>query len=71
MSAPDVNAHQISHEEAMNIINQLSECVVTAVQLTGGEPLIRDDFLAVIDALTERGIIVQQIYSNGALVNKK
>ncbi len=71
MSAPDVNAHQISHEEAMNIIDQLAECGVMQVQLTGGEPLIREDFLELVDALTERGILVTQIYSNGALVNKK
>ena len=71
MSAPEVNAHQISHEKAMNIVNQLAECGVMAVSLTGGEPLIRDDFLEIVDALTERGIIITQIYSNGALVNKK
>ena len=71
MSAPDVNAYQISHEAAMKIIDQLAECGVMSVELTGGEPLIRDDILDLIDALTERGIIVTQIYSNGALVNKK
>ena len=71
MSAPDANAHQISHQQAVQIIDQLAQCGVMRVSLTGGEPLIRDDFLELVDALTERGILVTQIYSNGALVNKK
>ena len=71
MSAPDVHAKELSHEDAMKIIDQLAECGVMSIHITGGEPLIRDDFPEILDALTERGIIIKQICSNGALVNKK
>ena len=71
MSAPDAKLGELDHNTIMNIINQLSDCGIMNVSLTGGEPLIRDDFLEIIDALLERNIIIKQIYSNGALVNEK
>ena len=71
LSAPDAKYGELSHEQIMSIIHQLAECGIMAVSLTGGEPLIRDDFMEIVDALVERGIIITQIYSNGALVNEK
>ena len=71
LSAPDAKYGELSHEQMMNVISQLEDCGIMSVSLTGGEPLIRDDFLEIVDALVERGIIITQIYSNGALVNEK
>lgn len=71
MSAPGANAYEAPHEDIMKIINQLAECGVMQVALTGGEPLLRDDFLEIADALTERGIVISQIYSNGSLITEK
>ena len=71
MSAPEVNAHELPHKDVMKIIDQLAECGVMRVSLTGGEPLIRNDFLEIVDALHERNIVIDQIYSNGALVTEK
>ncbi len=71
MSAHEADAYELPHESVMDIVNQLAECGVMKVMLTGGEPLIRPDFLEIVDALHERGILINQIYSNGALVNEK
>ena len=71
MSAPEINAPELSHEEIMHIIDELSDCGVMRVQLTGGEPLIRKDFLEIVDALLARKINISQIYSNGYLVNER
>ena len=71
MSAPDAKLGELSHETIMNIIQQLSDCGVYSVSLTGGEPLVRSDFLEIVDALLERDICIKEIYSNGALVNEK
>lgn len=70
MSAPDVNSPELSHEDIMKIIDELEDCGIMNVSLTGGEPLIRSDFLDIVDTLRERNINITQIYSNGALVNK-
>ena len=53
------------------IADSLAECGVYKVGLTGGEPLIRDDFLDIVSALSEREITIITIYTNGWLVDEK
>ena len=71
MSAPEAKYGELSRETVMDLIDQLAACGVMHVSLTGGEPLVRSDFLEIVDALLERDIHITQIYSNGALVNEK
>lgn len=68
MSAPDAKLGELSHDTIMDIIRQLAECGIMSVSLTGGEPLVRKDFLEIVDALLENEITISQIYSNGWLV---
>ena len=71
MSAPDAKYGELSHETVMSLIDQLAACGVMSVSLTGGECLVRKDFLEIVDALLEKVIHITQIYSNGALVTEK
>ena len=71
MSAPDAKHGNPTHEELMDVVEQLAECGVNEVGLTGGEPLIRKDFWQIVDALQEKGIYIDAIYTNGLLVNEK
>jgi len=71
MSAPDAKYGELSHEEIMDIGRQLIECGVREVSLTGGEPLVRRDFLELVDLLLSGGIKITTIYSNGLLVTHK
>ena len=68
MSAPDAKFGELSHEEIMSIVQQLIDCGVMEVSLTGGEPLVRKDFMEIVDALLAGGIHITTIYSNGKLV---
>lgn len=68
MSAPDAKFGELSHEEIMSIVQQLIDCGVREVSLTGGEPLVRKDFMEIVDALLAGGIHICTIYSNGKLV---
>ena len=70
MSAPDAKLGELDHATIMQMVQSLSESGVLNVALTGGEPLVRSDFLEIVDALLERGIRITQIYSNGALVKE-
>ena len=45
-----------STAQLLQIVDQLAECGVGYVSITGGEPLIREDFWQVVDALCERDI---------------
>ena len=71
MSAPHAKHGAPSHEQIIAIADQLAECGVFQVGLTGGEPLIREDFLDIVDALNERGIGIDVIFTNGWLVDEK
>lgn len=68
MSAPDAKFGELSHEQIMSIVQQLIDCGAMEVSLTGGEPLVRKDFLEIVDALLAGGIRITTIYSNGKLV---
>ncbi|MCD8338283.1 MAG: radical SAM protein [Lachnospiraceae bacterium] len=69
MSAPEGKLGELSHESVMDILSQLDECGVTRIALTGGEPLIREDWWELIDEIVRRRMYLTQIYTNGALVN--
>lgn len=68
MSAPDAKFGELSHEQVMDIVQQLIDCGVRELSLTGGEPLVRRDFMEIVDALLAGGIHITTIYSNGRLV---
>jgi len=40
------------------------------VSLTGGEPLVRNDFFDIVDALLDERIMISQVYTNGVLVDE-
>ena len=71
MSACDNKYDELSHEDIMKIIDELAECGIHRISLTGGEALVRKDFFEIVDALTKNDIVIRQVYSNGALVNEK
>ena len=71
MSAPDAKYGELPHEDAMSIAQQIIDCGIREVTLTGGEPLIRRDFLEIVDKLLEGGVRISTIYSNGLLVTDR
>lgn len=70
LSAPHAKFGQLSKNQCLDIISQLAECGIMNVSLTGGEPLIRKDFMDLIDEFNRKNIIIDSIYTNGALVNE-
>lgn len=70
VSAPHAKFGHPSTEQLLGIVEQLAECGVGYVSLTGGEPLIRKDFWEIVDALCEKHIGISTIFSNGKLVDE-
>lgn len=70
MSAPSARRGSPAFEDLIRIMDQIAECGIFHVGITGGEPLIRDDFFLIIDELNRREISVSAIYTNGWLVNE-
>lgn len=71
MSAPHARHGSPSHADILKVVDQLAECGVCRVGITGGEPLIREDFLDIVDALLSRDIGISTIYTNGWLVEEE
>lgn len=70
MSAPRAKHGDPSHEQLLDVVEQIAECGIFSVGITGGEPLMRADFLDVVDALLAHEIRVSTIYTNGWLVDE-
>ena len=71
MDAPDAVLGELSTEEALNMIDQMAECGVLRVDITGGEPLVRPDFWQLIDRILSYKMVIRQIYTNGWLLNEE
>jgi radical SAM protein with 4Fe4S-binding SPASM domain len=68
MSAPRAMYGELTPEQCMRIVDQLAECGIMNVSLTGGEPLVRKDFMKIAKRLAEKNIRITTIYTNGRLV---
>lgn len=71
MDAPNGILPQPTTEQCLSYIDQMAEAGVQVVKITGGEPLIRPDFLQIVDHLYERHIPISTILTNGALLDEK
>ena len=71
MSAPHAALPQPTPEECLAIVDQIADCGITHISLTGGEPLIRYDFMTIVDHILERGMRIDSIMTNGALVDAR
>lgn len=68
MDAPEGALGNLVHAEAVSLIDQMAECGVLAVDITGGEPFVRKDFWELIDRLCSHKIWIRQVYTNGWLL---
>jgi Fe-coproporphyrin III synthase len=69
LDAPTARYGELSTADAVRIVGQLERAGVQRVHLTGGEPLLRDDFWDLVGELTERRIGVHQLSTNGLLLD--
>ena len=65
LNAPDAEMGELTHEEAISIIDQIAACGVYHLLVSGGEPFVRKDFWSLIDHALEKGILIDQVYTNG------
>ena len=68
MSAPHALQGEPTWDQLMTMLDAFGRCGIRTVQLTGGEPLVRKDFWQLVDAIRERRISINVLYSNGLLV---
>ena len=69
MDAPDAALGELSTEEAFDLIDQMAECGVQNVDITGGEPFVRKDFWQLVDRILSHKMVINQVYTNGWLLD--
>ena len=67
----EVPKEELSYEQIIHILDEASDCGMFACTITGGEPLIRKDFLGIVDAIYERGMSIVELNTNGAFLTKE
>lgn len=70
ISAPGARHPQLPLSDCMHIIEEIADCGVRHVDLSGGEPLVRADFEEIVKALTLREIDIGIIFTNASLLTK-
>lgn len=68
MDAPSGALGELSHDQAIHLIDQMAECGVLCVDLTGGEPFVRRDFWQLVDRIQYHKMTIGQVYTNGWLL---
>ena len=68
MSAPHAAQGEPSWDQLMAMLDAFERCGIKSVNLTGGEPMVREDFWDLVDEIRIRGIIIPTLYSNGLLI---
>ena len=71
MDAPNAALGELSTDEALNLIDQMAECGVLQVDITGGEPFVRKDFWQLVDRILYHKMTIGMVYTNGWLLNDK
>ncbi len=61
---------ELDTEDALKVINKLSEWCVPGLAFSGGEPLMRDDFFELAEASSDEGMFTA-LATNGTLIDRK
>lgn len=70
MDAPNGRLGEATTDEMLSLVDEMANAGIRYIDITGGEPLLRNDFLLLIDKITSRGIKIKSIATNGSLLNQ-
>jgi len=70
VSAPDHEQTHLPLSDLLRIADEIAGCGIKAVDITGGEPLIRKDFAELCKALSERDLHIRLLFTNAGLLDE-
>ena len=68
VSAPEARHPQLPLDDCLRIVDEIASCGIREVDITGGEPLLRNDLDKIVAALSKRGIDIGVIFTNASLL---
>ena len=69
VSAPDNRHTQPTLEQCLFTVSELKRCGIRKVDITGGEPFIRDDWTKIFNALAAAQIKIGIVFTNASLLD--
>ncbi len=70
-SGSEAPKDELSLDQIIRILDEAYECGIFSVTLTGGEPLLHSDFMAITDAIYERGMELTELNTNGSFLTRE
>lgn len=70
VSAPDAHQPQLPLPDLLHIADEIARCGMKFVEITGGEPLVREDFAELVTALSERDLHIRTLFTNASLLDE-
>ena len=70
LSAPEAKHPQLPLQDCLHIVDEIASCGIRLVDITGGEPLLRNDFAQIVEALTKYNIDIGTIFTNASLLDE-
>lgn len=70
-NAPEWKQKNMSKDQILSLIQQLNKLNVRRIQLSGGEPLTRDDIWEIIEEIDKNKIFLDVISTNALLINEE
>jgi len=61
---------ELTFEEVVNLLNQAAELNVASISITGGEPFVRKDLLAIVKEIDKREIKIEGIFTNATIISE-
>ena len=71
VSAPDAHHPQLPLSDCIHIVHEIASCGITAVDITGGEPLVRGDFEDIVKELSKCNIDIRVLFTNASLLDER
>ena len=69
VSAPDNRHPQPTLEQCLFTVSEFERCGIRKVDITGGEPFLRDDWVKIFDALAAAQIKIGIVFTNASLLD--
>ena len=71
VSAPDAHLPQLPLSDLEHIADEIARCGVKFIDVTGGEPLVRNDFPEFVKMVSKRGLRIRVMFTNASLLDEK
>ena len=68
VSAPDAHLPQLPIENILHIADEIARAGIRRADITGGEPLLRQDFERIVEALSAADVAIGVVYTNASLL---